>query len=128
MITLLVRIFLIALATLAVTHVLLLRFFLYWRHEWLDIPMHLFGGAIVALGVFAARDLNLPVFAHFKRLPAVLSVVFVIAISWEVFEFTSGVSVLEERFWQDTVVDLVVGLGGGVIGFIVGNSLSRMDV
>ncbi|MEX0930927.1 MAG: hypothetical protein WDZ68_01400 [Candidatus Paceibacterota bacterium] len=122
-----VRIFLISLTTLAVVHILALRFFLYWRYEWFDIPMHLFGGAIVALGVLAARDLHIPFFDRLVTFKATIVVVLFVAVIWELFEFIGGISVIQESFVLDTATDLIAGIIGGSIGYIVGRSIAELD-
>lgn len=120
-----VRIFILSFATLAVLHILLLRFYLYWRHEWLDIPMHLFGGSIVALGVFAAGDLNVPFFKRLRRfMPVMLTVLFV-AVVWEVYEYLI-VYQMGENYVADTILDLLMGLTGGVIGLVVARRLQAL--
>lgn len=120
-----ITIFIISLATLAAIHILALQFFLYWRYEWFDMPMHLFGGAVVALGVFAARELNIPFFIREVTFNRVLASVLLIAIAWELFEFTGGISVVQETFILDTATDIVAGILGGSIGFWVGKSIVK---
>ena len=41
---------------LAVTHIISLELFLYWRYWWLDLPMHILGGSVVALGMWVAHS------------------------------------------------------------------------
>lgn len=125
--TLTLRFFLMALAVLAVLHTLALRFYLYWRHEWFDMPMHLFGGAVVALGVFAAADLRVPPFRSLRQFGGTLAVVALVALVWECFEYASGISVVDERFALDTVSDLVIGLIGGIIGYGVATRLRFLN-
>lgn len=123
-----VKLFLIALTTLTVIHLLSLRFFIYWRYDWFDIPMHLFGGAVVALGIFAAYELGVPFAQRFFGFWPLLAAVLAVAIMWEVYEYVIGLSVLEEDFVVDTGIDLAMGLIGGVVGYFVGNSSTYYNV
>lgn len=118
-----VRIFILSFATLATLHIVLLRFYLYWRHEWLDIPMHLFGGSIAALGVFAAAEFGVPFVRRLRRFVPVLLVVLAAALAWEVYQYAIGIAVMKENYVADTALDLLVGLLGGVIGFRIGRAL-----
>lgn len=126
MLSLTTQIFVMALFSFAALHVILLRTYLYWRHEWLDIPMHLFGGALIVFSVFVLRDLRVPFAAAFTRPAALLGIVLLIALSWEVFEYAAGVSLMRENFWSDTSLDLVLGLAGGMVGILVAHRLRTL--
>jgi hypothetical protein len=117
-------IFLISFSMLAAIHALALEFSLYWHFFWFDIPMHFFGGAIVALGLFTLRDLKLFSNKHLT-IVKVLLLVFSIALVWEGFELFAGVP-MESDFVFDTSLDIVMGLLGGIIGFSIGNSLRAL--
>ena len=118
-------IFLISLSLLAVLHVISLKLFLYWRFWWLDIPMHLFGGAIVALGVYTLYDLRLFVPKRYLQLLPLLLIVFAVSLSWEVYELFIGIPI-EDSFVPDTITDLSMGLIGGAIGYSIGKSLRKL--
>jgi len=47
-------------ATVAMLHGVALAFELYWVLPWFDIFMHLFGGATIALLVYALIDFRMP--------------------------------------------------------------------
>ena len=79
---------------------------------------------IVALGLFTLRDLRLFPNAFLKPIP-VLLVVLSVALLWEVFELVIGVPIIG-NYAIDTSIDVCMGLGGGVIGFIIGNSLRHL--
>ncbi len=116
--------FLISFSLLAVIHYLAIKLFLYWQLVWFDMPMHFFGGAVVALGVYTLRDLRiLP--ATFLKPFKVLVIVFLVACVWEVFEALAVIPV-DEFDHIDTVIDLVFGLGGGYVGYLVGNRLHSL--
>ncbi|MFT5036747.1 MAG: hypothetical protein ACI9VM_000311 [Candidatus Azotimanducaceae bacterium] len=119
--------FFIAGFTLVVIHLVSLELSLYWKYAWFDIPMHILGGSVIALSLFAIHE-------AFPRFPArflypipVLSIVLVTALAWEVFELKAGIPI-EIDFEFDTSVDLIMGLLGGIIGYIVGHSVSSFDV
>lgn len=116
--------FLISFSTLAAIHYLALSLYLYWSVSWFDIPMHLFGGAVVALGIFTLRDIRLiPV--SWLTLTRTIGFVFLVALLWEVFEFTTGMR-LEANYEIDTIIDLCMGLLGGGLGFLVGKRMHHL--
>ncbi len=117
-------VFLIAFSVLAVIHNLAVKLFLYWHIWWLDIPVHAFGGMIVALGLFTLRDLRL--FPNtWLRAPVVLAFVLSIALIWEVYELIIGVPIIGD-YAIDTSIDVTIGLLGGAVGYFIGNSLRHL--
>ena len=117
--------FLIAFSLLAVVHYIALQLYLYWKFEWFDIPMHVLGGAVVVLGLYTLYDLRIIVPRHFLRVVPTLAAVFIIASIWEVFQVFAGIAT-EENYIFDTARDLTMGLLGGYIGFIVGDSIRKL--
>lgn len=105
------------LLTIAVVHIVSIEFFLYWKYYWLDIPVHLLGGIACALGFSI-----LPYFG-WKRFPQysgfVWYVLFALSVGvlWEIFEFASGVTRVEQGFVLDTVIDFGMDLLGVWIGY-----------
>lgn len=122
-----VLVFVIALGMFALVHLLLIHTYLYWRYPEVDIPMHFLGGTIVALGIFAARDLNIPFFASLTRFIPTLAFVLLIAVIWEVFQYMSGISTMKVNFWSDTIGDVIFGVAGGLVGFFVAHSIAKLD-
>lgn len=116
-------IFTITIAVLAVMHYLSLQFHLYWLYPWFDLLMHAWGGAAVALGWFTLRDFLPRLRVEWLSLVPTLSFVFFIALLWEVFEAVSGISQNNPDFLSDTIGDLVFGLGGGFIGYLMAKRL-----
>lgn len=116
--------FLIAASVLAVIHNIAIQLFLYWHIWWFDIPVHTFGGMIVALGIFTLRDLRIIPNSWLRPLPVLCMVLFV-ALAWEVFELVAGIPI-EENYSVDTAIDVLVGMLGGYIGYIIGNSLRNL--
>lgn len=121
-------IFIITALVLAVTHYLAIEFFLYWRYLWFDMVTHTLGGATVALGLFSLKDFWPKMPAFFLRLFPVVIFVFLVAIVWEVFEIWAGISMTEPNYLADTALDLVLGILGGAIGFVVARSIKTLDV
>ncbi len=118
--------FLLSGVVLTVSHYLSLELSLYWRYLWLDLPMHLLGGATVGLGYLSLRDLfpSLPARA-FGLVPTIVAVMLV-AVAWEVFEVMIGVVFNEADRLRDTVSDLLVGALGGFIAYAVSRSLNSL--
>lgn len=118
--------FLLSSSILAITHVLALELFLYWRYWWLDIPVHFLGGIVAGLGLYVLRDLRVLDRSFSISLIKVLACVFVVAVAWEVFEYSIGYPVIE-FFWSDTLIDLAMGLLGGLVAYTVASSSSKME-
>lgn len=114
--------FLIAGSVLAVTHSIALELYLYWRYLWFDIPMHVLGGAVVALGIYVVDDLRLPFTKSLLRPVPALSFVFAIALLWEGYEVLIGIP-LDSTYIPDTILDICMGLLGGWLGFLVGKQV-----
>lgn len=90
--------------------------YLYWEVEWLDLPMHLFGGVLFVASWQHLRSLGVfpGVFARYGALSGLL----VAIIGWEIFKYGIGSTVLE-GYVLDTIVDIVLGLIGGLIALWV---------
>lgn len=116
--------FLITFSTLAVIHVIAIELFLYWHYFWFDIPMHVFGGVVVSLGLFTLRDLRIFPNKLLKPIPVLLLVV-VVALIWEGYEVLIGIPILAD-YPIDTAIDIAMGLLGGYAGYIIGNSLRNL--
>lgn len=113
----LVTFFLSALMTLALVHILALKFFLYWKYTWLDIPVHVLGGVCVALGfsILPYLRINLP--SRYATFFAYMTFVLLVGLAWEVFEIMSGMNSIDEYFLSDTLLDLSMDLCGGWLGY-----------
>ena len=119
-------VFTIVLAVLAIIHLTALEFYLYWNFLWLDIFVHCFAGAIVALGIFAVFDFfpNLP--TRWLGFWPVISGVLIVGLAWEVFELLGGGIMIEANFKVDLITDLIMDVVGGVIGFFIGRSIKQI--
>lgn len=111
-----------AASVLAAVHVLSLEFFLYWRYLWLDIPMHILGGAVVALAFFVPYDFGAPLPKRWLSPLPVLLFVLLVALFWEAYEILIGIPFGPDHT-VDTISDLGAGLLGGALGFLVARRL-----
>ncbi len=118
--------FVISLGLLALLHYLALEFFLYWRFIWIDLVMHFFGGAVVALGCFTLKDFIRGIPVRFLYVVPVISAVLIVSLLWEIFEIYIGVPVLEPGFGRDAIFDILSALLGGFVGFVVGHSIRKL--
>ena len=108
--------FAVALSILGVVHVVATSFYLYWTYPWLDIPLHALGGAVVSLGFLVL--FHAYVHGHFgKGLAVTLGAVLAVGAVWEVFEFVSVIAGSEPGYVQDTILDFVMDLAGGCVGY-----------
>lgn len=100
----------------ALLHAVFVRFFLYWQIGALDIVMHISGGALFVTTWYAVKRAGL--FARYLRRvvfhPLVLLTGAVVA--WEVFKYAIGSTVAAD-YALDTAIDVVAGLGGGLVAF-----------
>lgn len=117
--------FLLSLSTMAVVHYFALEFYLYWTYLWFDIPMHFLGGVTIALGV------HTPLFRKYVPVPPLSFVatclfVLLVGVAWEVFEWYAGL-VDSVRYIEDTALDIVMDLAGGVLGFYLASTFKEYD-
>ena len=117
-------IFLIAFSTLAVIHTLAVKLCLYFYFWWLDIPVHAFGGVIVALGFFTLADLRL-FKSSWLSLWRIVFLVFLIAVMWEIFEVLIGIP-RDAYYVSDTALDITMGTLGSFLGFFIGKQLKNI--
>lgn len=128
MVTPVTKLFLLSFATLAVCHYLLLTFALYWRMPWFDLPMHLFGGAIVALGWFALGDSGFGSLKRFRTLRTTLLFVIVVAVTWEIYEYVLLFEYFTANYPLDTAIDMILGVLGGIVGYVLGARLTDSTI
>lgn len=115
----------VSFATFALIHKLGLALALYWHFWWFDLPMHFFGGVIIALGLYTLADLKLPLPSGFFRPLPFLLTVCMVTVAWELFELWAGISI-ESDYLLDTSIDLVLGFLGGCVGYVLGRALARI--
>ena len=116
---------LVSLSVLAIVHILAIELALYWIYRWLDLPVHVLGGIVVALALYTLRDLRVPVPQSWYRFSPFMVAVLLIAIGWEGYEVVIGV-LPDPAYWFDTLTDILMGLIGGAFGFVLGRRLQTL--
>jgi len=124
---LLLTFFFSVLVTIALSHNLALKFFLYWKYPWLDIPMHMLGGMSVAFGIAILPFFGIHLKARYRTFVAYLCGVFFVGLIWEVFEIVSGAAVYDEYYIADTIKDFCMDLIGGAVGYAIVKSLKSLE-
>lgn len=112
---------------LAVFHYLFLELHLYWLYLWLDIPVHFLGGVTVALGFLTFLGFFPKLVDKHFTLFRTLAFVLLVALAWEIFEVYIGIPFEEGNYLGDTVLDLIMGMSGGLAGYSVGRRVSQLD-
>ncbi len=102
---------LVASAVLAGLHFNALAHFWYWKYRWLDTPMHLLGGAVLA--IFAVALLR-----SFRPF-TFLALMALAAVGWEVFEYVFGISTGQPNYLLDTVHDILNDAIGASFVYVV---------
>ena len=116
--------FIVALGLLDVAHIVATDFYLYWTYLWLDIPMHALGGAVVALGFLTccARYARVDFWRGFL---VTLGAVITVGVAWEVFEYMTGIADSEPGYVGDTILDLIMDIFGGCVGYLAARARER---
>ena len=91
--------------------------YLYFEIWWLDIPMHLLGGAGIAsltIAILSYKNKKI----NYKKI--VLSII-VVALLWEFYEYISDLIYLGywNGNWKDTISDIFNGLVGASISYLI---------
>lgn len=89
--------------------------YLYWVYTWIDIPMHIIGGALIVLTLNALKEESLD-FSLFKNKNNILIFLFLATVSWEIYQVFSGKEV-DEYYLISTLFDISFGMIGGVTAF-----------
>jgi hypothetical protein len=90
---------------------------------WIDIPLHLIGGACVAFAAasliaYAIKIKKLPPLPWYLFILSVIGVVALVGLAWEFYEFLADVFypvILRQADNADTMKDLANDLNGGFI-------------
>lgn len=110
-----VWIFLLISSMFATVHNLAVATSLYWYYTWFDNIMHLWGGALVVLGVYALCSLK-----HIPLKPTtffIFSTLFSAMILWEIFEWQVGLFEPGLHL-AETAKDIAIGFAGGLLGYL----------
>jgi hypothetical protein len=110
--------------TIAGLNLLALKYFLFWRLWWYDIPMHFLGGFILASIALWIVAYEVPVGLRPKvnRLAAAVLMALIVGILWEIFEYVAGITKGEAGYWQDTLKDITMDVVGGLAAYLVFNT------
>jgi len=108
---------------------------LYQAINGLDLPMHFFGGVGIGASYFLflkflQRENYLGGMHKIVFFVFVISLVSVTAVGWELFEFFIDLSGLKTDLTsqpsvQDTMVDFIMGISGGIIGYLLTFKFSK---
>jgi len=89
---------------------------LYWYYSWFDIVMHLWGGALVSLGIVAfAKITSLSVR---PGLGMIMPVLCLVMVAWEVFEYSISLY-NPDTIISDVLRDVFFGFSGGLISYFL---------
>ncbi|MDP3956806.1 MAG: hypothetical protein Q8P97_02310 [bacterium] len=117
-------------AAILTVHVLATYYYWYWLIWWLDIPMHLAGGFLIAMLVLWYLEQNkkelLASFSFFNKFFFVLGAAALVGIFWEFYEFFYDVFFKSQLGFYaaqlgaiDTVKDLANDLMGAAVAFLI---------
>ena len=109
---------------LAIFHAVAVKFSLYWEISWFDNLMHGFGGVVLALLLYTLVDIRVLKARFVKSFWRVSALVLVVILGWEVL----GVIMLQrikENFIIDTTFDLLFGIAGSILGWLIGRQLKK---
>ncbi len=109
---------------LAIFHAIAVKFSLYWEISWFDNVMHAFGGVVLSLLLYTLVDIRILKERFVESFWRVSALVLVVILSWEVL----GVIMLQrikENFIIDTSFDLLFGIAGSILGWLIGRQLKK---
>ncbi len=114
---------LITILSVAVFHCLALKYNWYWIFRWLDIPVHIVGGFWVSLTSLwislKIKHIDSICGYRKKALLIMLISVFVVGISWEIFEVIFKINFLHDiGYWESSLKDIISGFIGGIISYL----------
>lgn len=108
-----------------IVNILARAFSLYWVYPWFDTPMHVLGGAVVALAFHSMPSIVARIPRKNRTFLITLACVMSVGVMWEVFEYAVGYQ-REVEYIFDTVVDLLGDAFGGLIGFYFVRTLEKL--
>lgn len=103
---------------LAVTHNLSYQYSWYWHYWWLDLLMHLGGGAFIAGVTLLSGAVQQPL--------RVVAVVLSVGVAWEVFEFVTKIT-YSRSYALDTSLDLLMDVGGALLLYAIMSGWHRLS-
>ncbi len=96
-------------------------FSLFWYFWWLDIIMHVYGGVLIVSSWFMVKSLGAFESIVGKNDHRALLLLGITIVVWEIYEYTFGL-ITPVGYPVDTVMDLLVGFGGGLAAFFLFHS------
>jgi hypothetical protein len=104
----------------AVLHKIALSLSLYWSINWFDIPMHFFGGALIALitlfFIYDEKFFNFPDKKPVTIFWAALSMTIIVGLGWELWEIFMGFTDVKLDL-IDTIADLINDTLGAITAY-----------
>lgn len=104
----------------------------YFTYPWIDIPLHLIGGAFAAVLFYWLLGADINALSYRMQFVLVLSFVTFIGVLWEFFEFLSdvfissrGYAYVAQASSADTMGDLFFDLLGGFSVWVVVQLLKK---
>ncbi len=105
---------------IGLAHVLASYFSLYFIWRWYDIPMHILGGALIALialwGWWLSGWFKIPRTKKWLWWGTLLSML-IVAVLWEVWEYVFGLT--GNRNTTEQVIDTIKDLFDDIIGAVI---------
>jgi hypothetical protein len=90
---------------------------LYWYYDWLDIPMHITGAFLIISTWFYFSQKAWLSELFKKPIFNPIFILIMIMITWEIYQLLTG-KPISGNYITDTRTDLVVGLIGGILGYL----------
>lgn len=110
---------------IGIFHHIALQFYLYWVFPWFDMLMHFLGGLWVGLvGIWYVyfsgiiKNINIKSARQMRIFSISIITVVIIGVLWEIFEVYSGVLSIEENYWFDTSLDILMDTSGASAAFL----------
>jgi len=117
--------FILAFLLFFVVNILAHVFSLYWVYPWFDTPMHVLGGAVIALALHSMPSIVARIPRERRTLVVTVLVVLSMGVLWEVFQYGVGYQ-REAGYIFDTVADLTGDALGALIGFYFVRTLETL--
>lgn len=105
------------LALLGILHVVAIGLHLYWTAPWFDIGMHFLGGLMVGFFTLAFISQSKIEERVWNTFLFVISIVVVVGMCWEMYEYANGVAYVKDDYGLDTAIDMVMNIIGGTAAY-----------
>jgi hypothetical protein len=102
---------------------------LFYEITWLDIPMHIFGGLLLAaLYIYSSEYKNDSRKFKLPKIKNILFFVVLVSAFWEVYEYIMDLS--SYRIWNgwlDTISDFINALAGACVAYLAHRHFKGKD-